>query len=83
MAYDGYFRRDIRNVGRGHDRIYNDLKTLNLEELRVIFDETIQTASRYQLGEQTLILTFLEQSFGPVHLSWSDMGLSWPFNRSV
>ncbi len=73
LAYDSYYRRDIRKVGRGHDRIYNDLKTLNLNELQIVLEEVMRTASEYQLGKETLMHTFLEQSFGPLDLQRKDM----------
>jgi len=73
MAYDSHYWRDIRTVGRGHDRIYNDLKILNLQELKIVLEETNWTARQYQLGEQTLMRIFLEQSFGLRETRWESI----------
>lgn len=64
LAYDEKFARDFRDLRAGLDVIYRDLRKLNLEELRTVYQAASQTAREFRLTSPVRMLDFLERSFG-------------------
>jgi hypothetical protein len=64
IAYDQLFGRDFREMRRGLDLIYDELKRLNSRELGVVFEVAKQTQDEYCLRKPCRMLKFLKQSFG-------------------
>ncbi len=67
LAYDELFAPDFRDMRRGMDRIYDNLKALNVkEEFPTIRRGVDKAAEKYKLPKPTRMHRFLDESFGPL-----------------
>lgn len=65
LAYDDLFAADFRDMRRGMERIYDNLKVLNVrKEFPAIHRSVDKTAEEYKLKKPTRMHEFLVESFG-------------------
>jgi tetratricopeptide (TPR) repeat protein len=69
LAYDQFYAPDFRDMRRGTERIYNNLKGLNVQvEFPAVYEEVDKVAKEYKLETPTLMDKFLFDSFGPLEV---------------
>ncbi len=64
LAYDYLFAPDFRDLRRGLDRIYRNMRTLNVEEMQVVYRAIGETADKHALARPPVLQTYLEEAFG-------------------
>lgn len=68
LAYDELFATEFRDMRRGMERIYDDMKKLNRrEEFPAVCRGIDRAATEYDLSRPTRMHRFLTDSFGPVN----------------
>ena len=70
LAYDRLFAADFRDLRRGMDRIYENVRTLNAEEMGIVYRAIDETAEKYNLEKPPALRLYLEETFG--RLSWEE-----------
>lgn len=65
LAYDGLYARDFRDLRRGHEALYKDLKGFNLDLDFPEFVKAMEVARvKFKLSRPTELQQFVAQTFG-------------------
>ena len=69
LEYDRLYADDFRDLRRGQERIYDELKGFNLDFEFPAFVTSMERAeAKYTLTHPTLLESFLTEAFGPMEL---------------
>jgi Tfp pilus assembly protein PilF len=67
LAYDELFAAEFRDMRRGMERIYDNMKKLNRQEFLDVCRGIDRAATEYNLPPPTRMHKFLTDSFGPIN----------------